>query len=86
MSQTCLQKKYNAEIYDIINMIAWKKQQVERANYEARLEEDRHGRGAVRVTLMLNPQDNNGKTVYTDPVPVKGKLGMVHLCYFLRYK
>ncbi|XP_053373468.1 uncharacterized protein LOC123532336 isoform X2 [Mercenaria mercenaria] len=67
-------KKHNPEIYDIINVIALKKQQVERANYEARLEEDRIGRGSVRVMLMLNPEDNNGKVVYNDPLPVKAPL------------
>ena len=67
-----MQKKNNPEIFDVINVIALKKQQVERVNYEARLEEDRIGRGSVRVMLMLNPEDNDGKTVYRDPIPVKG--------------
>jgi hypothetical protein len=72
-----LQKKNNPEVFDVINVIALKKQQVERANYEARLEEDRIGRGSVRVMLMLNPEDNNGKIVYCDPILVKGKCGIL---------
>jgi hypothetical protein len=47
---------------------------MERANYEARRAEDKLGRGSVRVMLQLNPHDHNGKTVYRDPIPVKGRL------------
>lgn len=59
-------------MYDAISVIALKKQQLERLNYEGRKIEDSKGRGAVKVLQMLNPHDHDNKVVYRDPVAVPG--------------
>ncbi|KAH3714982.1 hypothetical protein DPMN_057685 [Dreissena polymorpha] len=63
-------KKHYPDLHESISMIAIKKQQQARLNYEGRKIEREKGRGAVKVLHMLNPVDNKGKKKYTKPVAV----------------
>ena len=67
-----VQKAHDMELYDTLGLIPVRNEKVDRANYEARLVEDRQGRGAVRVMQMVNPADTDWKVKFKDPIPVKG--------------